>query len=528
MDDGLAIGVKFAHSRHDLAERDELCPVYACKGVFVRLADVDKLNVVAGVEPGLEFGRGDLLHSQDRDFSAPANIDKTLQSIDADKRLKKDKIPYLVTLMRIAHLRGLVCAAAVMAAISCGGKSGANRPANADAEADTQAIAVTVGKSEARDVASTIEATGTLVAAETSDVATKVAGKVANIYVNVGQFVTTGATIAKLDDRDARLQLASAQAGVRQAQAAVRQAEARLGLLEGGRFEASSVPEVRTAAANYQQAVAEQKQAEANERRYRDLVESGDVALATYETYRTARDTARARANAAKEQLEAAVNAAKQNNQAIASARAAVDSAMTQVASSQQAIADTVVRAPFAGYVSNRPVAVGEFVTSSSVVVTLLRTNPIKAQIQVAEADVPAAVVGRGVSVQVDAYKDRRFAGTVSAVNPAVDPNSRSAIVEALIPNDDNALRTGMFVTASITREGGSRGIFVPKPAVSHDPATNSYRVFVIQDGVAKLKVVQLGTEEADAWQILSGVEADETVAISGLDQLYEGAKVVF
>ena len=64
--------------------------------------------------------------------------------------------------------------------------------------------------------------------------------------------------------------------------------------------------------------------------------------------------------------------------------------------------------------------------------------------------------------------------------------------------------------------------------AVAADPTTNSYKVFVIQDGVAKLRVVQLGTEEGDSYQIVSGVETDETVATSNLDQLYEGAKVVF
>ena len=66
----------------------------------------------------------------------------------------------------------------------------------------------------------------------------------------------------------------------------------------------------------------ELRQAEANEKRYRDLVETGDAAMITYEQYRTARDTARARVNAAREQLEAQVNVARQSNQAIASAEA--------------------------------------------------------------------------------------------------------------------------------------------------------------------------------------------------------------
>lgn len=430
-----------------------------------------------------------------------------------------------------SRLKLLVYAIVIFGSVSCGSSasnSGNRGNSNKADKPDTAVMTITVGKSESREVASTIAATGSLTADETSDVAPQVAGKITNIMVNVGQFVSRGAVIAKVDDREARLRLATAQAVVKQAKAGVLQAEARLGLLDNKKFLASAVPEVRAANANYEQLLAELKQAEANERRYRDLVESGDVAMITYEQYRTARDTAQAKANNAKQLLDAAVNTARQSNQAIVTAQANVDSAMTQVADAQQGIKDTVVYAPFGGYVSSRPAAVGEYVSSASIVATILRTNPIKALVQIPESDVPNVTLGRGVSVEVDAYKNRKFAGTVSAVNPAVDPASRAATVEALIENGDNALRTGMFVTAKITREGGSVSVFVPKAAVYNDQTTQSFRVFVIQDGVAKLRVVQLGTDEGDFQQIITGVNADETVATSNLEQLYEGAKVSF
>jgi membrane fusion protein, multidrug efflux system len=171
-------------------------------------------------------------------------------------------------------------------------------------------------------------------------------------------------------------------------------------------------------------------------------------------------------------------------------------------------------------------VAVGEYVSSASIVATLVRTNPIKVQIQVAESDLPYVVVGRGVSIQTDAYRDRGFAGTVIAVNPAIDPTSRSATVEAAIENGDNALRPGMFATVRINREGGAKGVFIPRAAVYNDQATQSQRVFVIQEGVAKLRTVQIGPEEGDWIQILDGVQADEIVATNNLEQLYEGARV--
>ncbi len=416
----------------------------------------------------------------------------------------------------------------VFPAVFAACNSSESKTREANAKSPEQAITVTQAKAESRQIPAFIQATGNLVAAESSDIAPKVAGKVVNVSANVGQFVTQGSVIAKIDDKDARLRLAESKASVTQAIAGVRQAEARLGLAPNGSFNASIIPEVRAASANYDQTLAELKQAEANEKRYRELVETGDKSMMEYETFRTTRDTARARANNAKQNLETAINTAKQNNQAIKSAQANVESARTQVATAEQAVADTIVRAPFSGFISNRPVAVGEYVSSASVIATVLRTNPIKVQIQIAESDIPYIGIGRSVSIQVDAYKDRNFGGSVTAVNPSVETTSRSAVVEAQIENGDNALRVGMFATAKITRDGGNFGVFVPKEAVLNDQSTQSQRVFVIVEGIAKLRTVQLGTEENGAYQILNGVNADEMVATSNLQQLYEGAKVTF
>jgi multidrug efflux pump subunit AcrA (membrane-fusion protein) len=442
--------------------------------------------------------------------------------------------------VRKLHAAALIyCVLAVsLLGAACGGRSEPRANARGEANGNTRRgggggdtpesppVTVTTAKAIARDVPSYVQASGSLIADETSDVAPQVSGQVIATPVGVGAFVRQGAVIARLNDRDARLRLRQAQASVLQAIAGVRQAEARLGLRPGGNFDASTIPEVRTASANYDQAVAELRLGEANERRYRELVETGDVALSVYDQYRTQRDTARARANSARQQLESAINTARQSNQAIQSAEAAVESARSQVAIAQKAVGDAIIRAPYAGYISNRPIAVGEYVTPASVAATLLRTNPIKLQLQVPEADVPFINLGMGISLEVEAYRDRKFAGQVTAVNPAIDPASRSATVEAAVENGDNALRSGMFATARIVRQGGNKAVFVPRSAVLGDQNTQSYRVFVIQGDVAKLRVVQIGQEEADMIQILSGVAADEVVATSNLQQLYEGARV--
>jgi multidrug efflux pump subunit AcrA (membrane-fusion protein) len=435
----------------------------------------------------------------------------------------------------VAAAFALLILAASLVGAACGGsESKADAAANTrggrgergEGRPETPAVAVTTAPAVARAVASYVQATGSLVAQETSDVATQASGQVVSTPVSVGAFVRQGAVVARLNDRDARLRLQQSQAAVQQAIAGVRQAEARLGLRPGGGFDASAIPEVRAAGANLEQAQADLRLAEANERRYRELVETGDVALSVYDQYRNQRDTARARANAARQQIEAAVNAARQSNQAVQSAQAEVESARAAVAIAQKAVADTTVRAPYSGYVSARPIAVGEYVTPASVVVTILRTNPLKLQLQVPEAEVPFIRPGMGVSLEVEAHRDRKFAGRVSAVNPAIDPASRAATIEAEVENPDNALRSGMFATARIAREAGGSAVYVPRAAVLADPNTKSFRAFVIDGDTARLRVVQIGAEEGEWIQVLSGVNADELLATSNLEQLYEGAKV--
>jgi multidrug efflux pump subunit AcrA (membrane-fusion protein) len=436
-------------------------------------------------------------------------------------------------IFRTAALACLVAACALLGA-ACGRsesaaqtrEKGKGGPRTGETTAEAAPVAVNTARAESREVPSYVQATGSLVAEETSDVASQASGQVVSTPVNVGAFVRQGDVVARLNDRDARLRLQQAQAGVQQSIAAVRQAEARLGLTPGGSFQASTIPEVRAAGSSLEQAQAQLRLAEANERRYRALVETGDVAMATYDQYRTARDTARAEVNTARQQLEVAINTARQSNQAVQSAQAAVESSRAAVAIAQKAVADTTIRAPYAGYISNRPVAVGEYITPASIVATVLRTNPIKLQLLVPEAEAPHLTPGMGVSLEVDAFRDRKFAGSVSAVNPAIDPASRSATVEALVQNPDNSLRSGMFATARIARAGGNRAVYVPRAAVLADPNTQSSRVFVIQGDTAKLRVVQIGTEEGDVIQILSGVEADEILATSNLQQLFEGARV--
>jgi multidrug efflux pump subunit AcrA (membrane-fusion protein) len=118
----------------------------------------------------------------------------------------------------------------------------------------------------------------------------------------------------------------------------------------------------------------------------------------------------------------------------------------------------------------------------------------------------------------------------VTAINPAVDPSSRTFTVVVEFSNIDLALKPGMFATARILLPGSTQGLFVPQTAVLTDSTTNSSQLFFVKDGRARVAVVQLGAKigsGADARvEILSGISPNAVIATDHLTDLYDGAAV--
>lgn len=392
--------------------------------------------------------------------------------------------------------------------------------------AAVEAIPVATAQALVREVPTYVEATGTFVADEFSDVAPLSPGRVTATPVDVGSFVEKGQIIARLDDSEAQLRLSSARAGATQAEAAVRQAEARIGLYGGASFDASAVPEVQASRSAYESAQAEVRLAAADARRYANLVKTGDVSQSAFESASTREETARAREDAARRQYEGAVNAARQNYGGVESANASLLAAKAQVGIAEKAVEDTIIRAPISGYVSARPIAVGEYVGNTATIATIIRAHPIKLELQVPEGNAGGLQAGMPVTAQVSAYIERSFEGRVNAVNPAIDANSRALTVEAIFDNPNLELKPGMFATARVLLPKKDQAVLVPRTAILTDPNTDSSQVFVIENGKAFVRVVRLGDSVDGMVRVLTGVSAGETVAVTELDQLYDGLLV--
>ncbi len=389
---------------------------------------------------------------------------------------------------------------------------------------------IATARAVVKDVPSSFQAAGSFIAEESSDIAPAVGGRVAATPVDAGDFVKKGQVICRLEDRDARLKLDQARAALEQSKFFLRQAQSRVGWTADATFDPENVPEVSSARAAYESALASAKLAAADALRYENLVKSGDVSQSSYEKAKTQQETAEAAANSARKQYEAQVNNARQNYGAIEAAQAALNAAESQFAQAQKVLEDTAIRAPFDGYITDRPAAVGQWLGTSSKVATLVRISTVKLQLQIPEQQ--AAMVHKGVVVtaRVAAYPDRDFAGKIVAVVPSVDSNSRTFNAEARFDNPKAELRPGMFANAKVMLPGSERAVFVPSDAVFYDNTTDANHVYSIvreEEGrAAHLNVVLKGDIDGAQVRILSGLKGDETVAVSNLSELYDGVPV--
>jgi RND family efflux transporter MFP subunit len=414
----------------------------------------------------------------------------------------------------------------VMFSIGCGGPNTteAKNPSPETAVGGTLTVAVVPAGNQ--PVETSVQVTGSFVAKESSDVAPETGGRVIETPVDVGAFVKQGDVIARLEDRDAKLRLDQAAAAEQQAEASLRQAQSRIGLGQGQQFNPGNVPEVLSAKANADSAAAQARLAEADAQRYANLLKTGDVSQSAYEKFRTQADTAQAQAAAARQTYEATLNNARQNFQGALGAQASLSGSRAQGDMARKAIEDTVIRAPFAGYISARPIAVGQYVAVTSKIATLLRINPIHLELQVPEVNAPQMKLWVAVEASVPGYPGIVFKGHVTAINPAIDPASRTFTVIAEFPNNFATLKPGMFATARILLPGSSLGLFVPRSSVLTDATTNSSQVFFIRDGHARVAVVQLGAVLGDTVQILSGISPGAMIATDHLTDMFDGMVV--
>ena len=418
-----------------------------------------------------------------------------------------------------------------------------NSKAEVNINADTKPsiVDITTAQAVVQQIPTYFEATGNLASDAQTDVAPAVGGKITAVNFDIGSYVNRGDVLVRLDDRDARIKVGQAQAqveqqrkaaqqadaNVEQAIATLRQTQARLGIGDGESFNIENFSQVKSTRAQLE--LAEKELA-----RTTRLLESGDVSRSAYDQRKAQRDQllgqldeSRSNAAVAIKAIDTARAGVGTARSAAAQARAAVATAQTQVEQANKAVSDTIVYAPISGYVSEKTADPGEYVTPNtpnSKVATIVRTSVLRLKIDVPEQSIGKIAVGQGVSAQTSAYPDRNFAGTVVRVLPSLNTASRTLTVEAEIENVGGLLKPGQFATVRITQSQPVPAVMIPVSAVRTEADIN--KVFIVKDGVASERQVQLGLLENDFIEIKQGIQEGETVATSNLENLGDGVIV--
>jgi multidrug efflux pump subunit AcrA (membrane-fusion protein) len=411
--------------------------------------------------------------------------------------------------LKMAVFALLLTALAVFA-ISCGGSKANVRKDEAGTAAAQATVDVTTATAIVRELPRFFEATGSLAGDQQTDVAPQTSGKVVALGVDIGTHVRRGQMLVRLDDGELKLRVDQALAQVEQAKASLRQAEEKIGLRPGQAFDPNRVAEVGAARVALELA-------EKNLRRAEKLIESGDVSRSYYDQHRAERDQL-------KQQYEAAVAQARQNYAAVAVARTNVTNVEAQLALARKNLSYSIVPAPIDGFVAERTADLGEYVSPQQKVATIVRINPLRIRIDIPEQAIPEVQVGQSVSITTSAWPDKNFNGRIARIAPNVSATSRTLTVEAEIENRSGALKPGQFATVRILQPRPVAAVLVPTRAVITEAGVS--RVFVIKDGHAEQRVVQLGQAEADLVEIKSGVAATEQVATSNLERLSDGMAV--
>jgi len=184
----------------------------------------------------------------------------------------------------------------------------------------------------------------------------------------------------------------------------------------------------------------------------------------------------------------------------------------------------TVVRAPFAGVVGERFVSLGDYVTTSTRLVSLQTVSPQRASFQVPERYADELRTGQQVTFRVAALPGREFTGKVDFVDPVVQLPGRTITVKAVVPNPDRALQAGMFIEARLATAVRPNAVVIPEDAVT--ALQGSTFVWIVAQGKATRRQVDLGVRTPGFVEARTGVESREQVVVGGQERLGEGAPV--
>jgi membrane fusion protein (multidrug efflux system) len=214
--------------------------------------------------------------------------------------------------------------------------------------------------------------------------------------------------------------------------------------------------------------------------------------------------------------------------------RATYLAAQAQVQAQLDAMAEKVVKAPFAGTLGIRQVNLGQYLAAGTEIVSLQQLDPLFVDFYLPQQALAQIKTGQPVTAAIDAFPGKAFPGTITAINSIVDTASRTIQVRATIQNPSLLIRPGMFATVTIDVGAPATLVTLPQTAITYNPYGDT--VYILHDGkdhdgkpalIAQQSFVQVGDTRGDQVAILKGVAKGDRVVTAGQLKLHNGATVI-
>jgi len=394
---------------------------------------------------------------------------------------------------RFVRAVGVAAAISVLAAVAACSKSSSAQARAADGaptSVQVQAVREDV-------VRRNVDIVGTLAAADEVVVSAETDGTVSRILADLGDRVQAGQPLVELD-REKR------QYSLDQQKATHARALANYGAAESGQLPPiEQTPDVQKAAAELEQA----------KQTYERTLMLQQRQLVAQQLLDDAKATLQAK--------QAGYDSALQNDRNL---RAEIDVANASMKLADRQLRDTFIRAPFDGYVQKRLVSQGELVKAQAPVMSVVRIDPMKVEAEIPERMAPWIKTGSPIAVNVDAYPDRTFTGSLTRISPAVNTQTRAFSFEGRIPNSDGLLKPGTFARVHIETAREEKVVTVPYASLQYRYGVN--RVFVVNGDALAVRELKVGDRLGDRIEVLSGVKSGDRIAASDIEKLVDGMKV--
>ncbi|GAB4376747.1 MAG: efflux RND transporter periplasmic adaptor subunit [Elainellaceae cyanobacterium] len=372
-------------------------------------------------------------------------------------------------------------------------------------------VAVELQQVETATVRETSEFVGALEAQERVALRPETQGRVVSVLVNSGEAVQPGQPIIELKADRSQAEVQGATADVDVARAAISAAEA----------------ELRTAQAERESAAADQTFAQSEYDRRRVLVEEGALPEIDLDSLTRQLEAANADLNASEQQVASAQDRLEQ-------ARAQLGRAQADQAAVTSDLEDSLVRAPIAGVMGDIPVKVGDYVTTSDTLTSIIQNTSLELNVSVPIERAPQLRVGLPVEL-LNEQGNPLTTGQISFVSPEVNATQQAVLAKASFPNQQGQLKDGQFVRARIVWQSGP-GILVPTEAVTR--IAGQTFVYVAQAAeptpeseqpqqTVRQQPVTLGAIQGNSYQVISGIELGDEIVTAGVLNLSDGAPIM-